>query len=235
MKLKHTLKYIINLFFALCFVSVVGQESLESEKDSVVYKSNYGIRLGVDISKPVRGFIQDFYSGFEIVADYRITENLYIAAELGTEEQTFKEDYFNATGKGQYMRVGINLNTYKNWLDMNNEIFVGFRYGLSLFDQTINNRTINTGPEGITPPMNTSPLKYEGLNAHWGELMVGIKAEVVKNMFVSASFSYKVMVSVSEPSGIKSLFAPGFNRIFASNTGFGFNYTLSYLIPFSKK
>ncbi|MFQ3297909.1 MAG: hypothetical protein ACI921_001902, partial [Polaribacter sp.] len=29
--------------------------------------------------------------------------------------------------------------------------------------------------------------------------------------------------------------SPGFNRIFESNTGFGINYTISYLIPFSKK
>jgi hypothetical protein len=40
---------------------------------------------------------------------------------------------------------------------------------------------------------------------------------------------------VKEPENFKSLYAPGFNRIFESGTGFGFNYTLTYLIPFQKK
>lgn len=228
-------KYFISICFVLCSFQLQAQEAAEVEKDSVVYKTNYGLRLGVDLSKPLRGTLQDFYSGFEIVGDYRIKKNLYLAAELGIEEQTFNEDYMNVTGKGSYMRVGINVNTYKNWLDMNNEIFVGFRYGLSLFEQTLNNYTINVGNGGIPATTITTPITYDGLSAHWGEMMLGFKAEVYNNLFLSISGSYKMMVSVKDPENFKSLFAPGFNRIYASNTGFGFNYTISYLIPFKKK
>ena len=43
------------------------------------------------------------------------------------------------------------------------------------------------------------------------------------------------MMRVTDPENFKSLYAPGFNRIFETGTGFGFNYTLTYLIPFKKK
>ncbi|QOD61230.1 hypothetical protein H9I45_01925 [Polaribacter haliotis] len=237
-------KYFISIFFLFVFVDGFSQEqkkdSLASKtKDSIVYKTGYGFRVGIDISKPIKAQFDGSYSGFEIVGDYRIKKNLYLAAEIGYEEETNNEDYTNSTAKGNYIRLGVNYNAYQNWLDMNNEIFVGYRYGFSLFEQTLNNYTPNTSSKDFgnyfpTVPI-TVPQTTTGLNAHWSELMVGIKAETFKNFFVSFSVSYKVMMSVKDPENFKSLYAPGFNRIFESNTGFGFNYTLSYLIPFTKK
>lgn len=237
-------KYFISICLLFVFVEGFSQEQkkdtlLIKNKDSIVYKTNYGLRLGIDISKPIKGAIDGTYSGFEIVGDYRIKKNLYLAAEVGYEEETSSEDYSNSTAKGNYIRLGVNYNAYKNWLDMNNEIFVGYRYGFSLFDQTLNNYTPNVSDvdSGNYFPsiLNTNAVTATNLNAHWSELMLGIKAETFKNFYISFSVSYKVLMSVKDPEDFKTLFAPGFNRIFESNTGFGFNYTLSYLIPFSKK
>ena len=207
----------------------------ETTKDTIVYKSAYGIRLGADISKPVLAGISNSYSGFEIVGDYRISKRFYVAAELGYEEQTSQEDYTNSTAKGSYARLGFNYNAYENWLDMNNEIFVGYRYGFSLFDQTLNSYTPNVNSTYFPAiPINT-PVTASSLNAHWSEFLFGLKVETFKNLFLSASVSYKVLMSSKEPENFKTLYAPGFNRIFESSTGFGFNYTVSYLIPFKKK
>ncbi|PQJ80863.1 DUF6048 family protein [Polaribacter porphyrae] len=238
-------KFFISLFFLFCLVDGFSQEkskdSISSNKDSIVYKSPYGIRIGIDISKPIKASIDGEYnSGIELVGDYRITKRLFIAAELGYESETTQEDFTNSTSKGSYMRLGINFNAYENWLDMNNEVFVGFRYGLSIFEQTLNSFTPNvvTGqlntPPYFTGNVNNVPVSSD-LNAHWSEIMVGIKVETFKNFFISASVSYKVMISNTEPNNFKTLYSPGFNRIFESGTGFGFNYTLSYLIPFKKK
>ena len=40
-------------------------------------------------------------------------------------------------------------------------------------------------------------------------------------------------MAVKEPDNFKTLYAPGFNRIFESGTGFGFNYTISYSLLLS--
>ena len=221
-------------------MSMTGQVSTtdsDKEKDSI-YASPYGIRLGIDLSKPVKASLDQSYSGFEVVADYRLNKRFFLAAEFGYEEENTAEDYTNSTASGSYMRLGFNFNSYNNWLDMNNEIFLGFRYGLSFFDQTLNSYTPNViDPDnGIyfpSTPINT-PVT-ESLSSHWTELMVGIKVETFKNTFIGLSLSYKILVSTDEPNNFKTLYSPGFNRIFESGTGFGFNYTLSYLIPFKKK
>ena len=203
--------------------------------DSIVYKSAYGIRLGIDISKPIKSAIDGVYSGFEIVGDYRVSKRFFIAAEFGFEEATTHEDYTNSSSKGNYARIGFNFNAYENWLDMNNEILLGYRYGFSFFDQTLNSYTPNVNNTYFPANTIVTPNTTSNLSAHWSELVVGIKAETFNNFFVSFSVSYKVLMSIKDPENFKSLYSPGFNRIFESSTGFGFNYTLSYLIPFTKK
>ena len=236
MNQQRIFRFFISIGLLLLFVEGFSQqEETEVENDSIVYKTGYGLRVGLDVSKPIRGTIQDFYSGFELVADYRISKKWYVATELGTEKQTTIEDFTNSTAKGEYIRLGLNYNSYKNWLDMNNEVYLGFRYGLALFEQTLNSYQINTGNTTFDPQTLTTPITENGLAEHWFEIIVGIKAEIYDNIFVGISGSYKLMISVDDPINFKSHFAPGFNRIYASNTGFGFNYTISYLIPFKNK
>jgi hypothetical protein len=217
-------------------VSVSAQQSNDSiPKDSIKYKTNYGFRLGIDLSKPIRALLQNNYSGLELVGDYRISKKWYVAAELGTEEFTTKEDFTNSTSKGSYARIGANFNSYNNWLDMNNEIFIGFRYGFATFEQTLNSYQVNTGNVIFPTETITTPVTEDGLTAHWTEIQIGFRAEIYNNLFITFSGSYKIMVSITDPTNFKTHYAPGFNRVYASNTGFGFNYTISYLIPFRKK
>lgn len=211
------------------------KEIVKTKNDSIIYKTAYGFRAGFDISKPILASINSSYSGLELVGDYRISKRFFVAAELGYEEQTTNEDYTNSTVKGSYAKLGFNYNAYENWLDMNNEIFVGFRYGLSIFDQTLNSYTPNVNTTYFPANAINSANTAQSLNAHWSEFLFGLKVETFNNFFVGASISYKVMISVKEPENFKTLYAPGFNTIYETSTGFGFNYTISYLIPFKKK
>jgi hypothetical protein len=224
------LKYFISLCLLLITVSTVGQN-----KDSITYKSPYGLRIGVDISKPIIGMLDSNSSGFEIVGDYRISKKWFIATEIGTQKEITVEDYTNSTSKGTYFKIGVNYNAYANWLDMNNEIFVGFRYATSAFEQTLNRYATNVDNEYFRTNLNSTPLTTKGLNAHWGEFVMGIKAETFKNLYLGFSFSYNIMLSLKHPDNFKTLYVPGFNSVFETETGFGFNYTISYTIPFIKK
>ena len=87
--------------------------------------------------------------------------------------------------------LGANFNAYENWLDMNNEIYVGFRIWFGAFDQTLNSYTPNVSSTYFPSNLLEQP-DYKGLNAHWSEIILGIKVETFKNLFLSASVSYKV-------------------------------------------
>jgi len=207
---------------------------LSQEEETPVYKDSYGLRIGIDLYNPVATFIDDNRKGLELVGDYRISKKWYVSTELGTLENTRTEDFIDFTTNGQYIKVGADYNAYENWLDMENLIYVGFRYGFSAFSQTLNSATINANP--ILPALEIeTPIEYTGLNASWVEFVVGMKAEVFQNLFLGFSFSGKRIISTKEPENFKNLFVPGFNRVFLNNSGFGVNYTVSYLIPIYKK
>ena len=211
----------------------------ETLNDSIQHKSAYGFRLGADISKPIISNFNDTYTGLELVADYRIKKNWYLATELGYEEKTVEEDFTTSTITGSYIKLGANLNLYKNWLDMNNEIYVGGRYGFSIFENTLDeyfpNVTDTEFSNYFPSTYKTGNISESGLTMHWLEFQLGTKVETFKNLFLGLSAAFKVALSIQNPEGFQTLYAPGFNNILDTKTGFGFNYTISYLIPFKKK
>ena len=235
MKPQHMLKYFISIFLLFSCSFLFGQQENKTATDSVEIKNKYGLRVGVDLFNPTANIIEGQRKGLELVADYRISKKYYIAAELGSLQNTTELDYLNFTTDGQYIKAGVDYNAYENWLGMENLIYVGLRYGFSTFSQTLNSGTIlSTSPLLPNQPI-AAPQEFTGLNAHWAEVVVGVKAELFNNLFLGFSFSGKKMVSTKEPENFKNLFVPGFNRVFLNNSGFGFNYTISYLIPLYKK
>lgn len=241
------LKYFINLLFlATLFMGNAQSETIDLQPtDTVQYKQEYGLRVGIDLSRPVFTILDDDYRGFELVGDYRLTEKLYIAAELGNEEKTQQEDVgqsvlYDYTASGSYIKLGIEQNTYQNWFGMNNAITVGGRYAFSSFSQTLNsfkyfdsNRLYS--PDGFVLGSDT-PMEFKSLNASWLELVVGLKAELFSNIYLGASIRMAHLVSNKEPENFRNLWIPGFNKVTdESKWGVGFNYSISYFLPLYKK
>lgn len=228
---RHILIFIISI---LIHFTVNSQEQ-EKVKDSVKTKVSYGLRVGIDISKPIISYLEENTKGIEITGDLRISNNYYAAAELGYEDVLKTEDYLNYTTKGSFIKLGVNYNAYENWKGMNNQIYIGGRYGFSFFEQTLNSYTPNMYGTYFISNTVEAGTNYKDLNAHWLEFLFGMKVETFKNLFLGAQFSVKKMISTKEPDNFKNLYIPGFNRVYSNNLGVGFNYTISYNIPIIKK
>lgn len=208
-----------------------------TENDTLSYQQKYGLRVGTDISKLVRSFIDDEYSGFELNADYRLSHNLYLAGEIGNEEKTTINDYLTTTAKGSYFKGGVDFNMYHNWLDMQNMIYFGFRLGASTFSQNLDSYTVyNSNPYWENPITATNASESKGLTAIWGEIMIGIKTEVLNNLYMGLNVQLKGLVNQTEPGAFENLYIPGFGRTYDSGRfGMGFGYNISYSIPIYKK
>ncbi|WP_350285228.1 DUF6048 family protein [uncultured Croceitalea sp.] len=242
------LKYFTSFCLALTSFTALSQEeelAKPKAKDSVEYKQEYGLRVGADLSRPALSFLMDGYTGFELVGDYRITENLYLAAELGNEEKNQDESVafgvlYDYTTSGSYIKLGIDNNTYDNWFGMNNQITIGGRYAFSTFSQTLNNFSYFDSnrvfaPDGFVLGSN-EPIEFNNLNASWLEFVLGVKAELFANIYVGITARISHLVSSKEPENFRNLWIPGFNRVTdGSKWGVGFNYSLSYFIPLYKK
>jgi hypothetical protein len=239
------LKYITSLILALLTFTANAQENeeLTISNDSIVYKKNFGLRIGADISKPIIASRDANYSGFELVADYRIKKDLYIAGEIGIVDKTSEEDNYNFTTKGSYITAGINVNAFKNWLEMDNELYYGLRYGFSTFSQTLNEYTVfqegSTTLDGTSayfdPKTETPNEEFSGLTAHWMSLVFGMKVETFKNLYLGLSMNISKLIGTTDPNNFKTLYIPGFNKVYATDSSVSFNYTISYRIPLYKK
>jgi hypothetical protein len=238
MKQQHTLIFSIKLIIIVLFASSITAQNDTATKDTLIIKQPYGLRLGADIGKIGRSLIDKDYSGFEINGDYRLTKRLFIAGEIGNEERTLDNEVLNSTTKGSYFKAGIDYNLYRNWLDMENLIYSGFRVGASTFSHNINSFDItNVNNQFFDEQVNVQDgREFDGLSAIWTELILGVKAEVLNNLYMGFNIQFKVLISEDEPDNFKNLFIPGFNRTFDSGSfGFGFGYNVQYLIPIFKK
>ncbi|WP_299101632.1 DUF6048 family protein [uncultured Winogradskyella sp.] len=240
MKTQHMYASIIRSAIILLLFSAMAfaQEDKKTINDTLVYKQKYGLRLGADISKLGRTYFDDSYTGFEIMGDYRLSKQIYIAGELGNEEKTLETDYLNNTTKGSYFKGGIDINFYKNWLDMENMIFAGIRVGASTFSQTLNNFTVyNVYNQYWDEQYSiTEGQEFTGLTALWTEFQIGLKTELFNNFYAGINLQLKILISDKEINNYENLYIPGYNRTYDSSAfGGGYGFNLSYLVPIFKK
>jgi hypothetical protein len=211
------------------------QETIQT--DTIKPKTDrYGLNVGVDINKIARSIYDSNYKGIAFTGDYRFTKNYYLYGELGNENITVEDPQLNTTSKGSYIKVGFDYNGYTNWLDMENRITIGMRYGFSTFSESLNSYEIyNPHPYFGQSPNISSGESYDGLTASWAEVAAGVNVKVFNNIYVGFSLQLKMLITNTEPSNFENLYIPGFNRTYAGNFGAGFNYTVSYFIPIYKK
>ncbi|WP_426092054.1 DUF6048 family protein [Flavobacterium sp. DSR3-2] len=263
--MKHTLRSFFSICLLLSLTLVQGQETTPiksdpkttktdqiipeapiplveikpalKKNDSIPVKTDrYGVRVGVDLYKLTRALYDKNYKGIELVGDYRLTKKYFLAAELGNENKTTDDDRVNFTTKGSYIKAGFDYNAHENWLDMENIISIGMRYGFSTFNQQLNSyRIYNANPYFGEVPVIPSGKKFDGLSASWIEVVAGVKAKVFNNVFVGFSLRLNRLVTNKEPENFSNLYIPGFNRTYDGSFGVGFNYTVTYFVPIYKK
>jgi len=227
-------KCIFKISFLLFASTLTAQNN---KTDSTSLKSEkFGIRIGADLYKIARSSFDKNYQGIEFVGDYKLTKKYYIAGELGNENNTTIDDRLTFTTKGSYFKAGFDYNFYENWLDMENLIYIGARYGVSSFSQELHSYKIyNTNPYFGEAPNVISGEKYNGLTASWFEVVVGMKAELFSNLYAGFSVRMNRLISNGKPFGFDNLYIPGFNRTYDGSFGVGLNYTVTYFIPVYKK
>jgi hypothetical protein len=236
--MKSMSKYYINVLIALFSVIATAQNEnkVEKPKDSIQPKTErYGVRFGIDAFKLAKSIYNKNYKGIELVGDYRLTKNYYAAVELGNDNKTVDEDQLNFTTKGSFIKIGADYNLYQNWLDMENMVYIGVRYGVASFSQTLNSyKVYDPGSYFGQSGAINSGEKYDDLSAQWAEFVTGIKAKVINNVYVGFNIRFNKLFSNKKPEGFDNLYIPGFNRTYSGDFGVGFNYSVSYFLPLYK-
>jgi len=68
------------------------------------------------------------------------------------------------------------------------------------------------------------------------EIVLGTRARLFNNVYGGISIRLGYLITETAEGDFPNLWIPGFNKVTdGSNFGIGYNYSISYLIPFFKK
>lgn len=203
------------------------------------YTERYSIRFGIDMSKPIRSMIENDYKGLELTADYRITKKLYLAAEVGMEDKRVVSETLDFQTSGEYIKLGVDFNLFNNWEGMENMLLTGFRLGTSTHGQQLNGYAVRQLDQLWAEDLYKSldqPLMFDNLNANWIEIIAGVKAELLNNLYMGISVRMNYLINDKEVTNFSNLYIPGYNRVSeASPWGVGLNYTMMYQFPIYRR
>jgi len=241
MKLLHTWVFCISLFLGM--LTVKGQETVltvlnQSDSLDLEEKRPLSLRFGVDLFRIIKSRASNDYQGFEAVTDLRISEDLYITAEVGNEKVTKQVEQVNFTTNGTYYKIGFDFNMFDNWKGMDNQVVLGLRLASSSHNQFLNSYTLlNRNPFWEDPGTKINSAFSTGerpnLNAFWMEFVAGFKVQLIHNIYFGLSLRLNRLLSDTEPENFDNIYIPGFNKKTEENKfGAGFNYTITYRIPF---
>lgn len=207
---------------------LIAQDTRDLEKlDTLLEKKlRYvptAIRVGMDVISPIRTFTDSKFKGLEFNADmdfYRY----YLNVDIGRWERDLETDTEVYTNRGNYFRVGVDVNFLKKDADKS-MFFIGARYGHGKFSE---NLTITSQD----PVWGTSTDSYANtdVKANWTELTTGLKVRMFGIFWMGYTARYKFWLNTDAPKGFIPHDVPGYGKTYNEYT-WGFNYYIIFRIP----
>ena len=224
-QMKSISGYISKAILLLLTMAVVSQPL--SGQDTL---RTFGPRLGLDLARFIYFFAEPAEYGAEISGDIEIYKNIYPVIELGYSSMSDTTDLFDYASSGTYGRLGVDYNVLSmKDRSIHHSITVGARYGLSVFTQKAENMYMQNGYWG-----DMVLESYESsLRGHWVELVGGLRAEVLPNLFLGWMVRFKFLLNQDMDPKVTPALVPGYGNG-TNNRNFGFSYSIYYKIPLFK-
>ncbi|MCE1197665.1 MAG: DUF6048 family protein [Marinilabiliales bacterium] len=216
------LRYIF-IFLLISPLALFGQKGKE------VWRYE-GPRIGVDLSRFLMSSVRDATkSAFEIQADMPYKGNYFFTVETGYQNSDDTKESFHYLNKGAYGRLGVDMNITKfEALSDNDLVYVGLRYGYSNFSQEVT----TAGYSNYWGTLSTS-FPRKNMNAHWAEILFGLKGELMRNIFIGWSVRAKFPLAITSDPHTKPYIVPGLGYT-DSEVPFDFSFTVAYRFPLFK-
>lgn len=227
--------YIFCFFISTCLGAVFNTYAQQNTQKTSSFEETTPFRIGIDAFSFSRNFWDKNYNSIDLTADYLYKKNHYATVEAGFVDKYTSEDRINFSTKGSYLRIGIDKNLHNNWKGMHNMIFVGGRYGISFFNQNLISYNLTTIGGIFEEEKVIVNRNYNGLQAHWAELVLGTKVEIIPRLFLGFNFRTHLLLYNSKLDQFENLYIPGFGKKYSGSIGASFNYTISYSLPIKKK
>ncbi len=222
-------RYSLTIALVILALSSTASDKPTEEQSNKQFKET-GLRIGFNLSRPFQSlWTKGDRWGAEFSADVEFKPDLFVTAEAGWEKLKIEQERVNYNANGSYLRIGADYNmlNVSDELKDKSTLFIGLRYGLGASGQTVEN--YNT--ESYWGKINGSFGK-QNYFSHWGEVVLGMKAEIAKNIYLGWDIRVKFLVGQSDTGMPPPYFVAGYGT---NNTAvnFDFSYSIIYSIPFN--
>lgn len=215
------------LFIAL-MVSVVTagyaqpQASKETKADKLTLQGIYISADAFGYIFPI--FVKDKYYSTEVSAIANIGNRFFPAIEVGMGHTNIVSHLYDIgySTKAPYYRIGMDYNMqYKNGRP--NYIYLGGRIGYTAFEYSVDAPPLKDPIWGDEAAVQFTNVPCQVL---WVEAIGGVRAEIVKNIYMGWSLRYKYPLHKSATNNGGPWYIPGFGA--SSKAEFGATYTVTY-------
>lgn len=216
----------LKYFISTLFLSIAIGSFAQMQEQKLPQREMF-IRPGVDLSRFILPYMNDIsVNGFELSLDAEVKYSLFPTVEFGMNSIKDDNEMHNYSAEGSYWRIGLNYNMlkYQHRLDRN-IFFIGARYAQSSYWQKSTN--ISFENEWGT---STVDIPKTNLSLRWIEAVIGIRGEIVKNLFLGYTIRVKGKLSSKDYENITPYFIPGYGSAL-KNVRTGMSFTVSYAIP----
>jgi hypothetical protein len=199
-------------------------------KDSI-YTVPGGLRIGLDISRFASLFFQPYKTEITVQADVQLNKKLYAALETGFNRTSHSDTNYTYKGNGEFVTIGVDYDFLKKKeKGEKNMVYGGIRYGFAHNSYEVPSYIIRSDYWGTNIP---GAYPKTSMTAHWVELVLGLRVEVLKNFFLGWGVREKIMISNSASKEFPPIVIPGFGSG-TKNSQFDMTYTVSYFFPLYK-
>jgi hypothetical protein len=219
-------KYFTSALLLLLSFCAMAQPA--ANKDTI---ATPGIRIGIEAGRAAWGFVNPQVQQYEISADYGWGRRYHLVTEIGRAAvNPVTPESYNYTASGFYQRLGVDYNFLKG----DDMVFGGIRYAYSRYTDQFTNIVVDH------PYFRNQTLDYptppsRNITAHWAELTGGVRARLVGQLYIGFIIRYKIPIRLNADNqeNLPPYYTPGYGRAMRSGVP-GFNYYISYRIPFRR-
>lgn len=222
--MKLTLKY---FFSTICLLACYSNLLAQADRYAPT-----AIKLGVDPGTLGYMIFSDKRSLLEFEGDIDI-DRYFIVANYGLSSYKLNEESYTYENEGSYLKLGVDIN-FMNEDPNLNVAFFGLRYASSSFSDKLDYDTKQIIHSETGWPSTRETNSNGNAKANWFEMTSGLKIRIVKQLYMGFTLRYKLMLKVKNTEGLRPYYIPGFGKNI-NTSAFGFNYYISYRLPFRKK
>lgn len=189
-----------------------------------------GAYIGIDALGLGGKLLGSDYTSAEISGEINLKNRFFPIVEIGygSIDTTNEETDIHFKTSAPYFRIGLNYNIFYKKPYLPGHFIAGVRYGVSSFSYDV------SAPDMTDPIWGqpTIPISYKDVksSAGWLELIIGLRANIYKDLYMGFSLRYRSLMSIKKTENSEPYYIPGYGK--NKGTTWGVTYNIVYQLPF---